>query len=95
MKLKGEMTTVIAGLQWLSFLFVNTVVIPLSIGEAYDMTALEISGNMARSFILTGAASLIQALWSSSAPYGRTNRVVVGSYFKYGFHWCIVRAHNC
>lgn len=68
MKLKGEMTTVIAGLQWLSFLFVNTVVIPLSIGEAYDMTALEISGNMARSFILTGAASLIQALFGHRLP---------------------------
>lgn len=61
-------TTMLAGLQWLSFLFVNIVVIPLSIGEAYNMTTLEISGNMARSFILTGAASLIQALFGHRLP---------------------------
>ena len=65
---RGAATTFIAGLQWLSFLFVNIVVIPLSIGQAYDMTPLEISGNMARSFILTGAASLLQALFGHRLP---------------------------
>ena len=58
----------LAGLQWLSFLFVNTVVIPLSVGAAYHLTALQISGNMARSFILTGIACLLQALFGHRLP---------------------------
>lgn len=62
------MTIILAGFQWLSFLFVNTVVIPLSIGAAYQLTALQISGNMARSFILTGVACLIQALFGHRLP---------------------------
>jgi xanthine/uracil permease len=62
-KLKELITTTLAGFQWLSFLFVNTVVIPLSVGEAYHLSSLQISGNMARSFILTGIACLFQVLF--------------------------------
>lgn len=67
-KLKPMMTTTLAGLQWLSFLFVNTVVIPLSVGEAYHLSSLQISGNMSRSFILTGVACLIQVLFGHRLP---------------------------
>ena len=67
-KLKENITTMLAGFQWLSFLFVNTVVIPLSVGEAYHLSSLQISGNMARSFILTGIACLIQALIGHRLP---------------------------
>lgn len=67
-KLKLMMTTTMAGLQWLSFLFVNTVVIPLSVGQAYHLSPLQISGNMSRSFILTGLACLIQVLFGHRLP---------------------------
>ncbi len=61
-------TTTLAGVQWLGFMFANTVVIPLSIGTAYHMTPLQISGDMARSFILTGVACTIQALFGHRLP---------------------------
>jgi xanthine/uracil permease len=67
-KFKENITTILAGFQWLSFLFVNTVVIPLSVGEAYHLSSLQISGNMARSFILTGLACLIQVLCGHRLP---------------------------
>jgi xanthine/uracil permease len=68
LKLKETITTTLAGFQWLSFIFVNTVVIPLSVGAAYHLTPLQISGTMARSFILTGIACLLQALIGHRLP---------------------------
>jgi xanthine/uracil permease len=65
---KQMTTTTLAGVQWLGFMFANTVVIPLSVGTAYHMTPLQISGDMARSFILTGIACLIQALFGHRLP---------------------------
>lgn len=53
-------TTVFAAIQWLGFMFANTVVIPLSVGAAFHLSSVELSGAMARSFIITGLACLIQ-----------------------------------
>lgn len=58
----------IAGLQWFTFMFTNTVVIPISIGAAFDLNAHTISGIMARAFILTGIACLVQALFGHRLP---------------------------
>ena len=68
MNLRNNFVTLFAGLQWLSFMFANTVVIPLSIGAAYHLTAGQISGSMSRSFILTGAACLLQILFGHGLP---------------------------
>lgn len=52
--------TAFAGLQWLGFMFANTVVIPLSVGSAFHLTQPQISGLMSRSFVMTGLACLLQ-----------------------------------
>lgn len=53
----------LAGVQWLFFLFINTVVVPLSIGHALELAPAEIAAAMQRSFILTGVLCIIQVLW--------------------------------
>jgi xanthine/uracil permease len=57
------LSSLFAGVQWLFFLFTNTVLVPLSVGHALGMTAPEITASMQRSFILTGLLCIIQALW--------------------------------
>lgn len=58
-KLSASMT-VLAGFQWLFFIFANTVVIPISIGNAFDLEQIEIVSAIQRSFIFTGLACLLQ-----------------------------------
>ncbi|WP_052487563.1 uracil/xanthine transporter [Gordoniibacillus kamchatkensis] len=58
----------IGGVQWLLFMFANTVVIPISIGEAFGLPAANVSALVERSFIITGAACLLQALWGHRLP---------------------------
>ncbi|WAH37209.1 uracil/xanthine transporter [Alicyclobacillus dauci] len=57
-----------AGLQWLSFMFANTVVIPLSVGAVLHLSPEVIAGMMSRSFMLTGLACLIQVLLGHRLP---------------------------
>ncbi|MCL6631885.1 MAG: uracil/xanthine transporter [Alicyclobacillus herbarius] len=64
----ARFVTFFAALQWLGFMFANTVVIPLSVGHAFQLTPEQISGAMARSFILTGAACLVQAAFGHRLP---------------------------
>jgi len=52
--------TMLAGFQWLFFMFANTVVIPISIGGAFGLEQIEIISAIQRSFILTGIACLLQ-----------------------------------
>lgn len=52
--------TVLAGFQWLFFIFANTVVIPISIGNAFGLEQIEIVSAIQRSFIFTGLACLLQ-----------------------------------
>lgn len=56
-------TTFLAGLQWLIFMFANTVVIPLSIGEALALPQAEVVAAIQRSFIFTGIACMLQAFF--------------------------------
>ncbi len=51
-----------AGLQWLFFLFTNTVVIPITLGSAFQLTPEKILSLLQLSFFFTGAACIIQAL---------------------------------
>jgi len=55
-------TQFLGGVQWLLFMFTNTVVIPLSIGSALAMSDGDIAASVQRSFIYTGIACLMQAL---------------------------------
>ncbi|RIV19208.1 uracil/xanthine transporter, partial [Alicyclobacillaceae bacterium I2511] len=66
--LRTDSITLLAGLQWLGFMFANTIVIPLSVGTAFHNTPGEISGSMARSFLLTGLACLLQACCGHRLP---------------------------
>lgn len=60
--------TFLGGLQWLFFLFANTVVVPLSIGVAFELPDAEVAAALQRAFILTGAASALQALFGHRYP---------------------------
>jgi xanthine/uracil permease len=52
-----------AGLQWLFFLFTNTVVIPITIGSAFQLEQGKIIALLQLSFLFTGMACIIQALF--------------------------------
>ncbi|MBU8905328.1 uracil/xanthine transporter [Desertibacillus haloalkaliphilus] len=54
--------TLLAGFQWLFFMFANTVVIPISVGEAFGLNQVEIVSAMQRSFMFTGIACILQGL---------------------------------
>lgn len=55
--------TSLAGFQWLFFMFANTIVIPISIGAAFELQQIEVVSAIQRSFIFTGFACLLQALF--------------------------------
>ncbi|WP_236693007.1 uracil/xanthine transporter [Aneurinibacillus tyrosinisolvens] len=61
-------TTLLAGVQWLFFMFANTVVIPISVGAAFHLSAGEISSALQRSFIYTGIACVLQAAIGHRLP---------------------------
>lgn len=67
-RLRAYIVQWFAGIQWLGFMFANTVVIPLSVGSAFHLSAPEISGAMSRSFIMTGVACLIQVCFGHRLP---------------------------
>ncbi|WP_449355444.1 uracil/xanthine transporter [Virgibacillus natechei] len=52
----------LSGLQWLFFIFTNTVVIPITVGAAFELPQETIVSLLQLSFILTGIACMIQAL---------------------------------
>ncbi|KAB2337718.1 uracil/xanthine transporter [Cytobacillus depressus] len=51
----------ISGLQWLFFIFTNIVVIPITIGAAFDLSPSKIVNLLQLSFIVTGLACIVQA----------------------------------
>src|SRR5699024_11361532 len=61
-KLK-ETKTWIAGLQWFFFIFANIVVIPITVGEAFGLSKVEIVPLLQLSFIVMGLACLAQVLF--------------------------------
>ncbi|MCM3116906.1 uracil/xanthine transporter [Neobacillus sp. MER 74] len=68
MSRKYSTTMFMAGLQWLFFMFANTVVIPLTIGDAFNLSAGEVASSMQRAFIYTGTACILQALFGHKYP---------------------------
>ncbi|ALX48482.1 uracil/xanthine transporter [Lentibacillus amyloliquefaciens] len=53
----------ISGLQWLFFIFTNTVVIPITVGAAFGLPQESIASILQLSFIVTGIACMVQALF--------------------------------
>ncbi|MBS4210001.1 uracil/xanthine transporter [Bacillus sp. FJAT-50079] len=52
----------IAGLQWLFFIFTNTVVIPITVGAAFQLSQGQIVVLIQLSFFVTGLACIIQTV---------------------------------
>lgn len=61
-------TSALAGLQWLFFLFANTIVVPLSVGQAFHLAPTVITASLERAFIYTGIACILQALIGHRLP---------------------------
>ncbi|MCQ4085652.1 uracil/xanthine transporter [Saccharibacillus sp. JS10] len=53
----------LAGLQWLFFLFTNTMIIPLTVGVAFGLPQDNIQFLLQCSFVLTGLACVFQSLF--------------------------------
>lgn len=54
------LTTAFASLQWLFFIFANTIVVPISVGTAFDLPQSEIAAILRSSLIFTGIACMLQ-----------------------------------
>ena len=64
----APLTTALAGIQWLFFMFANIVVIPISIGYAFHQPPAVITASLERAFIYTGIACILQALIGHRLP---------------------------
>jgi len=68
MKNLSSSATIFASLQWLFFIFANTIVVPISIGTAFDLPYSEISMILRSSLVFTGIACLLQGLIGHRYP---------------------------
>lgn len=64
----SPVTTALAGVQWLFFMFANIVVIPLSIGYAFHQPPAVITASLERAFIYTGIACILQGTIGHRLP---------------------------
>lgn len=64
----SKWTTPFASMQWLFFIFANTVVVPLSIGTAFELSAFEIAGTVRSSLFFTGLACVLQGMFGHRLP---------------------------
>lgn len=53
----------LSGLQWLFFIFTNIVVIPITVGAAFELPQGKITSLMQLSFMVTGIACIVQGLF--------------------------------
>src|SRR5213080_4145669 len=64
----APVTTVLAGIQWLFFMFANVVVIPISVGSAFHLPPDVITASLERAFIYTGIACILQGIIGHRLP---------------------------
>jgi len=64
----SAITTALAGIQWLFFMFANIVVIPISIGQAFHLPPAVVTASLERAFIYTGIACILQAVVGHRLP---------------------------
>ncbi|WP_269432600.1 uracil/xanthine transporter [Bacillus sp. FJAT-18017] len=70
-----------SGLQWLFFIFTNIVVIPITVGAAFELEPSKIVSLLQLSFILTGLACIVQAI------FGHKRAIMEG---QSGLWWGII-----
>ncbi|MGG4490227.1 uracil/xanthine transporter [Metabacillus idriensis] len=56
----SKLTTPLASIQWLFFIFANTIVVPISVGAAFELTPDQIAITLRSSLIFTGLACFLQ-----------------------------------
>jgi xanthine/uracil permease len=61
-------TTILAGVQWLFFMFANVVVIPISVGHAFHLAPAVVTASLERAFIYTGIACILQGIVGHRLP---------------------------
>lgn len=61
-------TTILASAQWFFFIFANTVVVPISIGDAFQLSSDHLIMTIRSSFFLTGVACIVQGLIGHRYP---------------------------
>jgi len=61
-------TTILASVQWFFFIFANTVVVPISIGDAFQLSSDQIIMTIRCSFFFTGVACIVQGLIGHRYP---------------------------
>lgn len=61
-------TTAFGSLQWLFFLFANTIVVPISVGAAFDLPPETVAGIIRSSLLFTGIACVLQGVWGHRFP---------------------------
>ena len=63
-----QMENLLASLQWFFFIFANIVIIPITVGEAFELNQAEVVSLVQMSFIVTGLACLAQAFFGHRRP---------------------------
>lgn len=68
--LKGmlKVSNWLSGVQWLFFIFTNIIVIPITVGAAFELSQSKITGLLELSFIFTGMACVMQGLLGHRRP---------------------------
>src|SRR5699024_4483155 len=70
-----------SGLQWLFFIFTNIIVIPITVGAAFELPAGKVVSLLQLSFIVTGIACILQA------RYGHGRGIMEG---QSGLWWGVI-----
>lgn len=68
MKKQDLSITAFSSIQWLFFIFANTIVVPISIGNAFELPADTVATTIRFAFICTGIACVIQGLFGHKYP---------------------------
>lgn len=68
MKSFFSLVTTFASIQWLFFIFANVVVVPISIGFAFDLPADQIATILRSALIVTGGACILQGIIGHRFP---------------------------
>lgn|SRR5699024_6479691 len=76
----------LGGLQWLMYIFINTVVVPITMGAAFNLSQAEIVSTMQFSFILGGIACLLQVFIGHRRPIMDAHPDCGGAYFSPYLH---------
>ncbi|NEU30517.1 uracil/xanthine transporter [bacterium LRH843] len=68
MNKSSSLTTSFASVQWFFFIFANVVVVPISIGLAFDLPSYQIATILRSSLIVTGIACILQGIAGHRFP---------------------------